>query len=162
MKKLFSLVAFLILSSSFLFAANTAQLQVNAKVSDILSVAASDSSTTFEIIDAEGDLIPSKQIGSFTIVSNQAWAVSLSSLHNTSVTQGRLKLSGAETYIPYTFTLKDGDTLVLNNFSTASSSYAATGTLGKTLNLVFNFTDDATVWPIGTYQDTIVLTVTRP
>jgi spore coat protein U-like protein len=134
-------------------------LNVKAQVSPVFSVNMVEPDT-FNIVGANGKLIPSKQIGSPVIVSNYtSWKISVDSSYETSATQGRLKLDDA-TYIPYTFALKDGDAVVVSSFLTPSAAQSITTKNGKSFDLFFYFdSEDATVWPQGIYQDTVTLSI---
>lgn len=63
-------------------------------------------------------------------------------------------------YIPYNFAVKDGDTTIIDQFSTKSSPQSITPVAGKDYILHLFFTDDDTIWQQGTYSDTLVFTVT--
>lgn len=159
MKKVFVLVLLSALIGVSAFADTTTSLVVNATVSGHLSITM-PTPDAFEVVDANGDLISTRTIGNSLILSNYAsWKISLTSANASSNLQGRLKLTGQPTYIPYSFQLKDGDTVILSAFNTESPSQSVTAASGKSLTLIFNFVDDSTVWPQGTYQDTITLTV---
>ncbi|HEY9053680.1 MAG TPA: hypothetical protein VIO60_02550 [Rectinemataceae bacterium] len=115
---------------------------------------------SFWIMDAEGRIIPSKKIGDPIVVANwRSWKIKLESLYRSDERTGRLKLDGAETYIPYSFALKDGDTILATSFGVPGPSMARTTSQGKTLSLYFYFTDDGTRWPAGTYRDTLVFSL---
>jgi len=116
---------------------------------------------TFNIVGENSKLIPSKQIGNPVIVSNyNSWKISVDSSYNETSTVGRLKLDDAETYIPYTFALKDNETIVLSSFETTSAAQSITTKDGKSFSLYFYFnSDDTTLWPQGIYRDTVILAI---
>ncbi len=159
MKKVVALLALYVLIVVSAFAGTTTSLVVNATVTGHLSITMS-TPDAFEVVDANGDLIPTRTIGDSLIVSNySSWKISVTSVNASSNIQGRLKLDGQPVYIPYAFKLVDGDKVVLASFNTESSPQSITSSAGKLLTLILNFTDDSNVWPQGTYQDTITLNV---
>ena len=162
MKKVIILVLLAIVVGLFpAFAVNdSSSLTVKALVSPIFSVNMTEPDT-FNIVGENSKLIPSKQIGSPVIVSNyNSWRISVDSSYNETSNVGRLKLDDAETYIPYTFALKDGDTTVVSSFQTASPAQSITTKDGKEFGLYFYFdSDDNTLWPQGIYRDTVILAI---
>lgn len=162
MKKVIILVLLAIVVGLFpAFAVNdSSSLTVKALVSPIFSVNMTEPDT-FNIVGENSKLIPSKQIGSPVIVSNyNSWRISVDSSYNETSNVGRLKLDDAETYIPYTFALKDGDTTVASSFQTASPAQSITTKDGKEFGLYFYFdSDDNTLWPQGIYRDTVILAI---
>lgn len=143
------------------FGANeSTSLTVMAQVTPVFSVNMTEPNT-FNIVGENSKLIASKQIGNPVIVSNySSWKISVDSSYNESSSVGRLKLDDAETYIPYTFALKDGDATVVSSFNTSSSAQSITTRDGKTFGLYFYFnSDDTTLWPQGIYRDTVILAI---
>jgi len=139
---------------------NQGSLRVNAYVNPFLSISM-DSSKEFVVVDSRGDLIPTKEIGSILISSNyNAWRLMVNSSNEISLNTGGLRLEGEELYIPYNFAVKDGDTTIIDQFSTKSSPQSITPVAGKDYILHLFFTDDDTIWQQGTYSDTLVFTVT--
>lgn len=164
MKKVIqSLVAIIAIAGAVfpVFGANeSTSLNIKAQVTPVFSVNMTEPDT-FSIIGANGKLIPSKQIGSPVIVSNyNSWKISVDSSYNETTSTGRLKLDDVETYIPYTFALKDGDTTIVSSFNTASAAQSITTKDGKEFGLYFYFDqDDDTLWPQGIYRDTVILAI---
>ena len=159
MKKVVALAVLcgLVVVSSF--AGTTTSLVVNATVTGHLSITMS-TPDAFEVVDANGDLIPARTIGDTLIISNYSnWKISITSANASSNIQGRLKLDGRPVYIPYSFKLVDGEREVLASFNTESPAQSITTSAGRSLTLVLYFADDNTVWPQGIYQDTITLNV---
>lgn len=149
-----------VLSAVPFASANTNSLYVSAVVSPMLQIL-SDSANEFSIMDSSGNLIPYKELGNVVVKSNYpTWKLLVDSSHETSASQGRLKLEGGEIFIPYTFAVRNGDVLVLNRFNVKSDSQSITPVDGRGYSLVLYFTDDDTVWQQGTYSDTLVFTVT--
>lgn len=160
MKKFFWLVITAVLSAAPFASANTNSLYVSAIVSPILQIQA-DSANEFSILDSNGNLIPSKELGNVVVKSNYAtWKLLIDSSYEASSSLGRLKLEGGDIYIPYTFAIRNGDVLVLDRFNVKSDSQSITPVEGRGYSLVLYFTDDDTLWPQGTYSDTLVFTVT--
>lgn len=162
MKKVIIVVLIAMAAGLFpVFAVNdSSSLTVKALVSPIFNVNMTEPDT-FNIIGENNRLIPSKQIGSPVIISNySSWKISVDSAYKESSTVGRLKLDDAETYIPYSFALKDGDNAVVSSFGTASPAQSITTKDGKAFGLYFYFNaDDATLWPQGIYRDTVILAI---
>jgi spore coat protein U-like protein len=152
---------FFVFVCSYVFAFNSSNsISVIARVNSVLSVAM-DSPNAFSVVDSSNNLIPEWKIGSIVAKSSyQAWTMVLSSAFMSSNSVGRLKIDGGEVYIPYTFAIKDGETVVLSRFETSSTVMPPTSFQGKEFILYFYFTDDDTIWPQGIYRDTLVLTVT--
>jgi spore coat protein U-like protein len=162
-KVIISLVAIITIAGAVspVFGANeSTSLTVKAQVTPVFSVNMAEPGT-FNIVGENSKLIPSKQIGSPVIVSNySSWKISVDSSYNETSSVGRLKLDDAETYIPYTFALKDGDTTVVSSFQTASAAQSITTKDGKAFGLYFYFdSDDNTLWPQGIYRDTVILAI---
>ncbi|TXT49555.1 MAG: hypothetical protein FD137_633 [Spirochaetes bacterium] len=135
-------------------------IQITARVSSVLSISM-DTPSEFSIIDSDGDLIPSKAIGEILVKSSYStWKMTIDSLYESSGTVGRLKRDDGEDYIPYTFQIRDGEAVLLNQFNVRSASNLPTPFSGKKFNVVFFFADDGTKWPQGIYRDTLVLSVT--
>jgi spore coat protein U-like protein len=151
----------LLLLATFAWAAEgNTTLNVTARVNGLLLVSMADPAT-FSVVDANNNLIASQLIGTTTITTNySSWKISIDSTYETAPGQGRLKLDNSETYIPYTFALKDGENVILSQFNTASATQPATTGTGKALTLYFYFSDDDTIWPEGLYRDTLVISVT--
>lgn len=160
MKKLSVFLVLLFLSSIPAFSSSESVLYVSALVTSILQIRA-DETNEFLILDNKGDLIPSRMIGNVVIKSSfPTWKLVVDSSYETSSTIGRLKLENSEVYIPYTFGLKNGESLVLNQFNIKSLPQTKTPFEGSEYSLTLYFTDDNTIWPQGTYSDTLVFTVT--
>lgn len=159
MRKLFT-VLFLIATCTLFAAESSTLLNVTATVAPVFTITMTEPST-FNIIGSNDRLIESKQIGSPVIKSNYSlWNVSIDSEYKSTSTVGRLKLDDAETYIPYTFALKDGGTVVLSAFNTPSAAQPITPLAGKSFDLYFYFnSEDPTRWPVGLYRDTLVLSI---
>jgi len=162
-KVILTLVAFIAITGAVfpVFGANeTTSLTVKAQVTPVFSVNMTEPGT-FNIVGENSKLIPSKQIGNPVIVSNyNSWKISVDSSYNETSTVGRLKLDDAETYIPYTFALKDNETIVLSRFETTSAAQSITTKDGKSFSLYFYFnSDDNTLWPQGIYRDTVILAI---
>lgn len=160
MKKVNSVLFFLISLGVAVGAYEGSVIQVTARVSSVLTVSM-DTPDEFSIVDAQGDLIPSKAIGDIFVRSSYStWKMSVDSLYESSSAVGRLKRDEGEDYIPYTFQIKDGEAVVLNQFNIRSASNLPTPFTGKKFNVIFFFADDGTKWPQGIYRDTLVLSVT--
>jgi spore coat protein U-like protein len=135
-------------------------IQVTARVSSVLSISM-DTPNEFSIVDSSGALIPSKAIGDILVKSSYStWKMTIDSLYENSSAIGRLKRDDGAEYIPYTFQIKDGDAVVLNQFNVRSPSNPPTPFTGKKYNVIFYFSDDGTKWPQGVYRDTLVFSIT--
>lgn len=162
-KVILTLIAFIAIAgaTSPVFGANSeTSLTVKAQVTPVFTVNMAEPGT-FSIVGENSKLIPSKQIGSPVIVSNySSWKISVDSSYKSSATVGRLKLDDADTYIPYSFALKDGDNTIVSSFGTPSAAQSITTKDGKAFGLYFYFNaDDATLWPQGIYRDTVILAI---
>jgi hypothetical protein len=114
MKRISTLLVMIFVFGVAVFAEPTSVVQVNATVSGRLSITMA-TPDSFEVVDGSGDLIPTRTIGNTVIISNYAgWQIFIDSTYESSPTQGRLKLNGGSSYIPYTFELKDGATTLLS------------------------------------------------
>lgn len=160
MKKYF-VIALLLISLSVLHSEDkNSVLQVVARVSPLLSLSMG-TPEAFDIIDSNNNLISTRMVGNFSVVSNyKAWKMLVDSTYKTSASIGRLKLDDSETYIPYTFAIKAGEITILSEFNIASLIQPITTAAGASYSLHFYFSDDDTIWPQGIYRDTLVLTVT--
>jgi len=157
--KFIVLALYLFVSTQLFATDHSTILSIKARISPILSIEM-ETPDAFSIVDSNNDLIPSKVIGDMLVTSNYAsWNMTMDSLYELSAGTGRLKLEGGEVYIPYTFAVKDGESTIVSQFNTASAPLPPTTGSGKSFTLYFYFVDDDTVWPQGTYMDTIVLTV---
>jgi hypothetical protein len=162
MKKIIFLL--FVLSSYIVFATENpvnANLNVVATVGPVFSVAMANPET-FSVLGSDNKLIPSKEVGSTIVKSNySSWKIAVDSIYKSSEVYGGLKLDGSETYIPYTFALTDGSSVLVSRFNTPSPGQPITSYDGKslTLNLYFDHSDE-TRWPRGIYRDTLVLSIT--
>jgi hypothetical protein len=160
MKKFFTFVFLYLIILVFSAHSNQNLLHVLAIVNPSSSLAI-DEPTEFLVVDKNGDLIPNKEIGNVVVVSNYpTWKLVVSSEHDITPNQGRLKLDNYEIYIPYTFTIKDGEMTIVNQFDIRSAPQSITPVSGRPLTLQLYFADDDTIWPQGTYSDTLVLSIT--
>jgi hypothetical protein len=161
-KKLF-VAAFILISFSVFASDNYANSQLNltASIGPVFSITMDDPET-FNVVGSDHRLIPSKEIGNTIIKSNySSWKISVDSVNKTSNALGGLKLDGAETYIPYSFTLMDNSTLLISKFNTQSIGQPITSYEGKALTLFLYFDhSDETAWPRGIYRDTLILSIT--
>jgi len=153
-----------ILSSSLAFATEssvTANLNVTASVGPVFSVNMANPDA-FSVLGSDNRLIPSKEVGSTVVKSNySSWRIAVDSVNKSSDVFGGLKLDDAETFIPYTFALTDGSTVLVSRFNTPSIGQPITSYNGKSLTLYLYFDHaDSTRWPMGIYRDTMVLSIT--
>jgi hypothetical protein len=150
------LFSVILLSNSFGFTT----LNITARVGSLLSLSMG-TPDAFDIVDSNNNLISTRMVGNPSVVSNyKTWYMLIDSTYKATLSTGRLKLDGFETYIPYTFAIKSGETTILSQFNTPSLVQPITSSAGASYSLHFYFTDDDTIWPQGIYRDTLVLTVT--
>lgn len=156
------LLLFLFIPLFYAYSAESSvDLVINAEVRPILSIVMT-SPPMFQLIDEDGTPIVTQNLGTAIVKSNyRNWTVQISSLNMLDITTGRLKKTDSEVFIPYSFQLKAGDTLLLSQFNTLSSGQGITASSGQQLSLIFNFVDpgEGAMWEKGTYQDTITIVV---
>lgn len=143
-------------------AESSVDLIINAEVQPILSIVMS-SPPVFQLIDADGNALASKNLGTAVVKSNyRNWTIQVSSSNKFNLSTGRLKKTDADVYVSYTFELRAGDAVLVTQFDTPSASQGITASSGRQLSLVFNFIDpgETAMWEKGTYQDTITIVVT--
>ena len=140
-------------------AESSVDLVINAEVQPLLSIVMT-SPPVFQLIDAEGNAIVSRNLGTAIVKSNyRNWTVQISSSNKLNSATGRLKKIDDNVYIPYTFELRAGDFVLVSQFDTPSAAQGITVSAGQQLSLVFNFVDpgETAMWEKGTYQDTITI-----
>lgn len=142
-------------------AESSVDLVINAEVRPLLSIVMT-SPPVFQLIDADGNAIVSRNLGTAIVKSNyRNWTVQISSSNKLNSATGRLKKIDDNVYIPYTFELRTGDSVLVSQFDTPSAAQGITASAGRQLSLVFNFVDpgETAMWEKGIYQDTITIVV---
>ncbi|MCX7027672.1 MAG: hypothetical protein NT061_09365 [Spirochaetes bacterium] len=160
MKKIVSfLIAFFFIQLSILAQDNN-RLVVIGDVPSILHITMADPET-IDLLNENDDVITTKAVSNALVISNQAaWKMSISSSYAQNQDTGRLKLDDGETYIPYLFAIKDGDTVVVSRFAIQSAAQQKTASSGELLTLYLTFLPHVgIIWPMGIYHDTITISL---
>jgi len=162
-KSFYAIIFLLVLLPVFYVfpAESSVDLVINAEVRPLLSIVMT-SPPVFQLIDADGKAIASQNLGTAVVKSNyRNWTVQISSINKLNVATGRLKKIDDNVYVPYTFELRTGDSVLVSQFDTPSAAQGITASAGRQLSLIFNFVDpgETAMWEKGIYQDTITIVV---
>lgn len=156
------MLLFLFIPLFYVYSAESSvDLLINAEVRPILSIVLT-SPPMFQLIDGDGTPIVSQNLGTAIVKSNyRIWTVQIGSSNKLDLGTGRLKKIDDDVFIPYTFELVSGNSVLLSQFDTPSAAQGITASTGRQLTLIFSFInpEESAMWEKGIYQDTITIVV---